>query len=65
MTICVRFCRRSTDLTWDGDEPSSVVAEEVAPPAKEAAPAGQAAIEPPVAEAPLPEASVVKGEYPS
>jgi hypothetical protein len=53
------------DLTWDGDESSSAVAEEVAPPAKEAAPATQATIEPPVAEAPLPKASVVEGEYPS
>jgi hypothetical protein len=59
----VRFCRRSTDLTWDGDEPSSAVAEEVAPPAEEAAPAAQTAIELPVAVAPLPEASVVEGEY--
>jgi hypothetical protein len=42
-----------------------VVAEEVAPPAEEAGPATQAAIEPPVAEASLPEASVVEGEYPS
>jgi hypothetical protein len=61
----VCFCRKSTDLTWDGDEPSSAVAEEVAPPAEEAAPATQAVTEPPAAEAPLPEASVVKGEYPS
>jgi hypothetical protein len=61
----VRFCRRSTDLTWDEDEPSSAVADEVAPPAEEATPATQTAIEPPVAEAPLPEASVFEGEYPS
>jgi hypothetical protein len=53
------------DLTWDGDETSSAVAEEVEPPAEEAAPAAQAAIEPPVTEAPLLEASVVEGEYPS
>jgi hypothetical protein len=53
------------DLTWDGDEPSSAVAEEVAPPAEETAPDAQAATEPPAAEAPLPEASVVEGEYPS
>jgi hypothetical protein len=65
MTICEYFCRRSTDLSWEGDEPSSTVAEEVAPPTEEAAPAVQAATEPPAAEAPLPEASVVEGEYPS
>jgi hypothetical protein len=65
MTIWVCLCRKSTDLTWDGDEPSSAVAEEVAPPAEEAAPATQAEVEPPVAEAPLPEAGVVEGEYPS
>jgi hypothetical protein len=64
-TICMCFCRKSTDLTWDGDEPSSAVAEGVAPPAEEAVPATEAAVEPPVAEAPLPEASVVEGEYPS
>jgi hypothetical protein len=61
----VCFYRKSTDLTWDGDEPSSAVEEEIAPPAEEAVPATQAAIEPPVTEAPLPEASVVEGEYPS
>jgi hypothetical protein len=65
MTICECFCRRSTDLSWEGDEPSSAVAEEIGPPAEEAAPATQAATEPPAAEAPLPEASVVEGEYPS
>jgi hypothetical protein len=59
------FCRKSTDLTWDGDGPSSAVAEEVAPLAKEATPATQAAVEPPVAEASLPEARVVEVEYPS
>jgi hypothetical protein len=65
MTICECFCRKSTDLTWDGDEPASAVAEEVAPPAEEAVVATQAVTEPPVAEAPLPEASVLEGEYPS
>jgi hypothetical protein len=61
----VYFCRKSTDLSWEGDEPSSAVAEEDAPPAEKAAPATQAVTEPPAAEAPLPEASVVEGEYPS
>jgi hypothetical protein len=41
------------------------VAEEVVPPAEEAAPAYQAVPEPPATEAPLPEASVVEGEYSS
>jgi hypothetical protein len=59
------FCRKSTDLSWEGDEPSSVVAEEVAPPAEESAPASQAVPEPPATEAPLPEARVVEGEYSS
>jgi hypothetical protein len=61
----VYFCRKSTDLSWEGDEPSSAVAEEVAPPAEESAPAAQAVPEPPAAETPLPEASVVEGEYSS
>jgi hypothetical protein len=58
----VCFCRKSTDLSWEGDEPSSAVAEGVAPPAEESAPASQAVPEPPATEAPLPEASVVEGE---
>jgi hypothetical protein len=39
--------------------------EEVAPPTEESAPATQAVPEPPTAEASLPEASVVEGEYSS
>jgi hypothetical protein len=61
----VCFCRKSTDLSWEGDEPSTVVAEEVAPPAEESAPASQAVPEPSATEASLPEASVVEGEYSS
>jgi hypothetical protein len=61
----VCFCRKSTDLSWEGDEPSSAVAEEVAPPTEESVPASQAVPEPPAAETPLPEASVVEGEYSS
>jgi hypothetical protein len=61
----VYFCRKSTDLSWEGDEPYSVVAEEVVPPAEESAPAAQAVLEPPAAETALPEASVVEGEYSS
>jgi hypothetical protein len=61
----VCFCRKSTDLSWEGDEPSTAVAEEVAPPAEESAPASQAVPEPPATKASLPEASVVEGEYSS
>jgi hypothetical protein len=61
----VCFCRKSTDLSWEGDEPSSAVGEGVAPPAEESAPASQAVLEPPATEAPLPEASIVEGEYSS
>jgi hypothetical protein len=42
-----------------------MVAEEVAPPVEGMAPDAQAVTEPPATEAPLPEASVVEGEYPS
>jgi hypothetical protein len=51
-------------LSWEGDEPATVVAEEeVALPAEESAPAPQVEPEAPAAEATLPEASVVEGEY--
>jgi hypothetical protein len=62
-TNFVYFCRKSTDLSWEGDEPSTTVAEEVAPPAEESTPAPQAESEAPAAGAALPEASVVEGEY--
>jgi hypothetical protein len=58
----VCFCRKSTNLSWEGDEPSSSVAEEVAPPAEESAPASQVVPQPPASEVPLPEASVVEGK---
>jgi hypothetical protein len=62
----VCFCRKSTDLSWEGDEPSSAAAEdEVAPPVEESTPAPQVESEAPAAEAALPEASVVDGEYSS
>jgi hypothetical protein len=65
MTInFVYFCRKSTDQSWEGDEPSTTVAEEeVAPPAEESTPAPQAESEAPAAGTALPEASVVEGEY--
>jgi hypothetical protein len=60
----VYFCRKSTDLSWEGDEPSTAVAEEEAvPPAEESTPVPQAESETPAAGATLPEASVVKGKY--
>jgi hypothetical protein len=63
-TNFVYFCRKSTDLSWEGDEPSTTVAEEeVAPPAEESTLAPQAESEAPAAGAALPEASVVEGEY--
>jgi hypothetical protein len=63
-TKFVYFYRKSTDLSWEGDEPSTMVAEEeVAPPAEESTPAPQAESEVPAAGAALPEASVVEGEY--
>jgi hypothetical protein len=62
-TSCV-LCRKSTDLSWEGDEPSTAVAEEgAAPPAEESTPAPQAEPEALAAEATLPEASVVEGKY--
>jgi hypothetical protein len=60
----VYFCRKSMDLSWEGDEPSTaVVDEEAAPPAEESTPAPQAESEVPAAGAVLPEASVVEGKY--
>jgi hypothetical protein len=60
----VYFSRKSTDLSWEGDEPSIVVAEEeAAPPAEESTPAPQAESKTPAAGATLPEASVVEGKY--
>jgi hypothetical protein len=60
----VCFRRKSTDLSWEGDEPSTAVAEEeIAPPAEESAPAPQAMPEAPATEVALPEASVVEGKW--
>jgi hypothetical protein len=61
--VCVLY-RKSTDLSWEEDEPIAEVAEEeTAPPAEESAPAPQAESEAPATEATLPEARVVEGEY--
>jgi hypothetical protein len=63
-TSFVYLCRKSTDLSWEGDEPSTTVAEEeVMPPVEESTPTPQAESEAPAAGAALPEASVVEGEY--
>jgi hypothetical protein len=60
----VYFCRKSTNLSWERDEPSTTVAEEeVVPPAEESTPAPQAESEASAAGAALPEASEVEGEY--
>jgi hypothetical protein len=60
----VYFYRKSPDLSWERDEPSTtVVEEEAAPPAEESTPAPQAESEAPAAGAALPEASVVEGKY--
>jgi hypothetical protein len=57
-------CRKSTNLSWDGDEPSTAATEEVfAPAVEESTPLPQDETTAPVAEAMLPEASVVEGEY--
>jgi hypothetical protein len=62
-TNCV-LLQEINRLSWEGDEPSTTVAEEeVAPPAEESTPASQAESEASAAGAALPEASVVEGEY--
>jgi hypothetical protein len=64
MTTDLVLCRKSTDLSWDGDEPSTAAAEEISMPAtEESAPLPQAETAASVTEATLPEASVVEGEY--
>jgi hypothetical protein len=58
------LCKKSTDLSWEGDEPSTAVAdEEAAPPTEESTPTPQAESETPAAGATLPEASVVECKY--
>jgi hypothetical protein len=51
-------------LSWEGDEPSTIAAEEAsAPAAEESAPLLQGKTVAPTEEATLPEASMVEGEY--
>jgi hypothetical protein len=62
-TSFVYFCGKSTDLSWEGHEPSATVAEEeVASPVEDSTPAPQVESEAPAAEAALPEASVVEAK---
>jgi hypothetical protein len=62
-TSFVYFCRKSTDLSSEGDDPSATVAEEqVVSPVEESTPAPQVESEAPATEAALPEASVVEGK---
>jgi hypothetical protein len=58
------LCRKSTDLSWEGDELSAVVAEEDSTPAaEESALLPRAETVMPAVEAILPEASIVEGKY--
>jgi hypothetical protein len=61
-TPCV-LCRKSTDLSWEGDEPSAAAAEEDPTLAvEESAPLSQAETVAPGAEATPLEATLVEGE---
>jgi hypothetical protein len=56
--------RKSTDLSWEAEEPIEVAAEEASTPtAEESAPLPQAETMTPAVEATLPEASIVEGKY--
>jgi hypothetical protein len=60
--LCV-LCRKSTDLSWEGDEPSAAADEENPMLAvEESAPLPQAETVAPGAEATPPEATVVEGK---
>jgi hypothetical protein len=62
-TLCV-LCRKSTDLSWEGEEPDAAAVEEDPPAAiEESASLPQAETVAPCAEATLPEATVVEGMY--
>jgi hypothetical protein len=64
-TQCI-LCSKSTDLSWEGEEPETVAAEEN-PPAtvEESAPLPQAETMTPGAEATPLEATIVEGMYSS
>jgi hypothetical protein len=58
------LCRKSIDLSWEGDEPSAVVAEEDSTPAaEESAPLPRGETMTPAVEATLVVASIVEGKY--
>jgi hypothetical protein len=61
-TLCV-LCWKSTDLSWEGDEPSAATTEEnVTLTVEESDPLPQAETVAPGAEATPPEATVVEGK---
>jgi hypothetical protein len=61
-TLCV-LCRKSTDLSWEGDEPSAAAAEENPTLAvEESTPLPQAKTVAPGAEATPPDATLVEGK---
>jgi hypothetical protein len=61
-TLCV-LCRKLTDLSWEGDEPSAAAAEEnLTLAVEESTPQPQAKTVAPGAEATPPEATLVEGK---
>jgi hypothetical protein len=63
LTTNIVLCRKSTDFSWEGDEPSTTTAEENPTLAvEESAPLPQAETVAPGAEAMLLEATVVEGK---
>jgi hypothetical protein len=63
LTTNLVLCRKSTDFSWEGDEPSTAAAEENPTLAvEESAPLPRDKIVAPGAEATLPEATIVEGK---
>jgi hypothetical protein len=63
LTTNFALCRKSTDLSWEGDEPITAAAEENPTlDVEESTPLRQAETVAPGDEATLPEASVVEGK---
>jgi hypothetical protein len=61
-TLCA-LCRKSTDLSWEGDEPSAAAPEEnLTLAVEESTPLPQAKTVAPSAEATPPKATVVEGK---
>jgi hypothetical protein len=62
LTTKFAFCRKSTDLSWEGEEPNIAAAkEDPSPVVQESAPLPQAETVVPGAEATPPEVTVVEG----